>query len=59
MYSQTKTGDKTTPSTVELIADSEDDIQKLPTHFAPGSTCLVADNAAVYVLSPSKEWKAL
>ena len=57
MYSQIKTGEKTTPNTVELVADSAADIEKLPTHYAPGSTCLVVDGSVVYVLSPSKEWK--
>ncbi len=57
MYSTIKTGDKQSPYVVELIADTDEDISTLPTHYAPGSTCIVVASSSVYVLNNQKEWK--
>lgn len=43
----------------EYIADSDSDINNLPTDCAPGSTCLIVGDgtgAKVYMLNNEKEW---
>jgi len=47
------------PNVYEYIADTEDDIESLPTTVGKGSTCLVIATGAVYILSPSGEWAKL
>lgn len=59
MYNITKQADHTTAYVVELVADSEDDIQSLPTYYEPGSSCLVINPASVYILSNEKVWVKL
>ena len=38
------------------LCDSTDEISQLPTGDAPGSVCLVADKAALYVLNHEGVW---
>lgn len=59
MFSVIQTGSKITPGLVELIIDKEADLISLPTHYAPGSTCIVAENSNVYILNNEKVWKLL
>lgn len=59
MYSKTKSGSKEAPYVVELVADTQDDIEKLPTHYAPGSTCVVIEGSRVFMLNNEHEWKEL
>lgn len=59
MYSQVKSSDKTERYVVELVVDSGTDIDTLPTHYAPGSTCIVANESRVFILNNSKEWVEL
>jgi len=48
---------------VEYIADTEEDIEDLPTDVGPGSLCLVLQSAAggatVYALGNDKIWHEL
>ena len=59
MYSVTKNQDSTQPYVTELIADTPDDVATLPTHYTPGSTCLVVSNSSVYVLNNQHKWVEL
>lgn len=54
-----KNGDNTQSGLVELVADSVTDIDSLDTSYYPGSTCIVAENASVYILGPDKTWHVL
>lgn len=43
---------------VDIVCDSDTDIDTLPTQFCPGSTAtVVGDDAKIYILSASYEWK--
>lgn len=59
MYNITKTADRTAAYIMELIADTEEDVASLPTHYAPGSTCIVVSPASVYILNSKKKWVKL
>lgn len=59
MYSAVRSADKRTPYVVNLVADSDSDIESLPTHYAAGSTCLAIDSSTTYVLNHDKEWTAI
>lgn len=59
MFSQTQTGSKITPGLVELVIDKESDLTSVPTHYAPGSVCIVIESSNVYMLNNEKEWKLL
>lgn len=56
MYSQMMSGEKVTPYLVRLVADTEDEIATLPTHYAPGSTCEVIATSNVYRLNNQGQW---
>lgn len=58
-FSSTKQGAIQAPYVVEYVADKESDIKNLPTHVAPGSTCIVVESSSVYMLNNNKEWKVL
>lgn len=59
-YNITKSGDNTSIYVTELIADSKEDVQSLPTHYAPGSSCLViGPPACVFMLNSEKKWVEL
>lgn len=59
MFFQTKTGMKDTPGVVELVVDNDADVLTLPTHYAPGSTCIVVATSSVYMLNNQKVWTQL
>ena len=59
MFSVTKNSDTTQPYIVEITADTEADVAKLPTHYTPGSTCLVIAESKVYILNHNHEWVEL
>ena len=40
----------------EYICDSADDVEKLPTGAAPGSTAYVIETGDIYILSGLKKW---
>ena len=56
MYSQMMSGEKITPYLVRLVADTEDEIAALPTHYAPGSTCEVIATSNIYKLNNQGQW---
>lgn len=58
-YSSIKQGSKDAPYIAELVVNSEADIDTIPTHYAPGSTCIVIESSNVYMLNLDKEWKLL
>lgn len=58
-YSQVRSSDKSDKGVVELIADTEADINILPTYYTPGSTCIVVESSNVYMLNNQKVWKML
>jgi hypothetical protein len=60
MFSIIKQNDNVSPYIIEYIADTPEDIKKLPTTIAnPGSTCLVASDSSVYILNNKREWVKL
>ena len=60
MYRIYKNGDETDPKLVEYIADTEADVQDLPTTAGSGSICMIIQGndggAAVYMLGNDKVW---
>ena len=59
-YKITRQGDKTTPYIVEIVVDTNADVQEIKTDtYAPGSTIIVLEDSSVYMLSNKKEWKKL
>ena len=60
MYYVTRSADKTQPYVTEVVVDTVADVEGVPTAtFAPGSTIIVLEDASVYMLNTSKEWKKL
>jgi hypothetical protein len=59
MTSIIKQNDKTSTYVVQYIADTEEDVKDLPTNVYPGSTCIVASSANVYIFNNNKEWVKL
>lgn len=58
-YSITQTGAKISPNVVNLVVDTDADIGSLPTHFSPGSSCIVTGSSNVYMLNNAKTWVIL
>lgn len=58
-YSSIKQGSKDTPHVAELVVNSEADMSTVPTHYAPGSTCIVIESSNVYMLNLDKIWVLL
>lgn len=56
MYSQIMSGEKVAPYLVRLVADTDDDIATLPTHYTPGSTCQVVSSSNIYQLNNQGQW---
>lgn len=59
MYRLYKQNDDTQAYVTEYVADNDEDIANLPTTVYPGSTCIVASTASVYILNASREWVKL
>ena len=60
MFSIIKQSDNISPYVIEFVADTEADVEQLPTISAfPGSTCIVTENASVYILNNEKNWVKL
>ena len=59
MFRLYKQNDDTQAYVTEYVADTESDVADLPTDVYPGSTCIVAATASVYILNASKEWVKL
>lgn len=58
-YRVYKQNDNISAYVTEFVADTEADIANLPTTVYPGSTCIVAENAKVFILNASKQWVEL
>lgn len=56
MYNVIKQNDNISAYVTEFVADTVNDIQTLPTDVYPGSTCIVASDASVYILNASRQW---
>lgn len=58
MYNIIKQNDNISAYVKEFIADTEADIQSLPTDKTvyPGSTCIVAETGNVYILNNEQQW---
>lgn len=41
---------------IEYVADSESEVDLIPTDCAPGSTIFVIENSNVYMLNTLKQW---
>ena len=59
MISMMKENDKSKYGIAEYVADTFEDIKKLPKTCTPGSVCLVINTSDVYMLNNKKEWKML
>lgn len=59
MYRLYKQNDDIQAYVTEFIADTEADVANLPTTVYPGSTCIVANTATVYILNASNQWVKL
>lgn len=59
MFDKIKQGDRTKADVVELVLDSPDDLDTLPTNVGVGSTAICISTADVYIFSNSHEWKPL
>lgn len=55
-YSAYQNSDNIVPYYVALVADTEADIQTLPTDFAPGSTCIVTQGSSLWMLGNDSIW---
>ena len=55
MYRLYRQNDDTQAYVTEYVADTDTDVADLPTDVYPGSTCIVADSASVYILNASKQ----
>lgn len=58
-YSFIRQGDADQYDVVQLMADEVKDVKNLPTKYAPGSVCIVAEDSSVYMLKTTGEWKAI
>lgn len=59
MYNYIAQGEKISYNVVELTADKRDDIETLPTNYAPGSTCFVIEDSSVWMLNSEETWVEL
>lgn len=59
MISITKRSGNESQYVNEYIADTEEDILKLPKDCSPGSTALCVATSSVYIMNSNKEWKEL
>lgn len=58
-YALNKQDDNVIYGVMEFYADSVDDIANIPTNYTPGSTCLVKEGPALYVLTTEHSWEPL
>lgn len=55
-YSSYQNSNNIVPYYAALVADTNADVDKLPTDFAPGSTCLVIEDSSLWILGNDKIW---
>ena len=58
-YVITAEGDTITTYLKEIMADTRADIEKLPTSYLAGSSCLVIEDTSVWVLGTDQVWHEL
>lgn len=59
MFTITKQGDEIRPYVTEIVVDTEEEVSSLPTHYTPGSSCIVTGTSSVYMLNNKHEWVKL
>ena len=60
MYNIKQQGDTVQNGIMEYVADTRDDIKKIPTNMGlMGSTCLVIEDSSVWILGSDKKWHEL
>ena len=55
-YTIIQQGDTVEPYVMEVMVDTEADVQNLPTEWKSGSSCLVLANSSVWMLGNDKKW---
>jgi hypothetical protein len=56
MYNIKQQGDTVQNGIMEFVADTRADIDKIPTKWGMGSTCLVIEDSSNWILGSDKEW---
>ena len=59
MYQVIKNGDNTQSNVVEIVADTLEDKDTVPTTFGVGSDCIVLEDSSVWMLGNDKVWHEL
>jgi hypothetical protein len=59
MYNIKQQGDTVQNGIIEFVADTRADIDKIPTKWGMGSTCLVIEDSSVWILGSDKKWHEL
>lgn len=44
---------------VEIIVDTRNDIEEIPTHYGVGSVCFVIEDSSVWMLGNDAKWHEL
>lgn len=58
-YKIIKNSDTTQPDVVEIVVDTRNDLDEVPTTFGVGSNCIVLENSSVLMLGNDKKWHEL
>ena len=59
MFTITANGDHVSPNKVEITVDTRADLADLPTTFDVGSTCIVIQDASVFMFGNDKTWQEM
>ena len=59
MFTVMKNADTTQSSVVEIVADTLEDINNLPTNYGIGSDCICLEDSSVWMLGNDKQWHQL
>lgn len=59
MYNIKQQGDTVENGILEYVADTREDIKKIPPMGRMGSTCLVIEDSSVWILGSDKQWHKL
>lgn len=51
-----KNGDTTQSDVVEIVVDSRNEVETLPTTYGVGSTAIVIEDSSVWMLGNDKLW---
>ena len=58
-YKVTKNADTTQSSVVEIVADTLEDLNEVPTTYGVGSDCIVLEDSSVWMLGNDQTWHQL